>query len=427
MISFELPPFIQNQSQLIEMVAQQAMRPYSRDLDENEHSRPTVFVNMTWPFTQEMVKRNIKSLEKIVGGNGSNGSNGHAPIKERTGPDYSSLALIMMIEQLSWGDAGQYLCLPHPMLGGAAVDSAGTPEQRIRFLKKFTEGEPKWGAMAITEPDAGSDNSSMRTTAVFDEETNEWVLNGEKIFITSGRLALEESDGLCVVWATIDPTAGRSGIKSFVVEGNTPGVSIAKQEHKLGIRASDTVSLHFDNVRIPYENLLGSAEVRKETTVKGFKGAMKTFDASRPAVAASAVGIARAALEFTFEMLAKEGIAVDYSKSLHEMTAVERDLMEMEARYKGAWLLTLRAVSMMAHGDSNRLESSMCKYRAGEAVTWITQKAVELLGPLGYSREHLAEKWMRDAKINDIYEGTRQINQLIVARSILGYSRRELK
>jgi acyl-CoA dehydrogenase len=333
----------------------------------------------------------------------------------------------MMIEQLSWGDAGQYLCLPHPMLGGAAVDSAGTPEQRLRFLSKFTEGEPKWGAMAITEPGAGSDNSSMRTTAVLDQETNEWVINGEKIFITSGKLALEESDGLCVVWATVDPTAGRAGIKSFVVEGHTPGVSIAKQEHKLGIRASDTVSLHFDNCRIPYENILGSPEVQQQTTVKGFQGAMKTFDASRPAVAASAMGIARAAVEFTRERLAEEGIEVDYRKGLHQMTAVERDLVEMEGRHKAAWLLTLRAVAMMAHGESNRLAASMCKFRAGEAVTWITQKAVELLGPLGYSRELLVEKWMRDAKINDIYEGTKQINQLIVARSILGYSRRELK
>jgi acyl-CoA dehydrogenase len=421
MISFELPPFIVNQSQLIEMVAKQAMRPYSRDLDEHEHSRPEAFVNMTWPFTQEMVKRTLKGLE------GTNGSNGHGPKKERKGPDFSLLALIMMIEQLSWGDAGQYLCLPHPMLGGAAVDSAGTPEQRLRFLKKFTEGTPKWGAMAITEPNAGSDNSSMRTTAVLDEETNEWILNGEKIFITSGRLALEESDGLCVVWATVDPAAGRAGIKSFVVEGNTPGITISKQEHKLGIRASDTVSLHFDNVRIPFDNLLGSPEVQQRKTVKGFQGAMKTFDASRPAVAASAMGIARAAVEFTSETLAKEGIKVDYTKSLYEMTAVERDLMEMEARHKGAWLLTLRAVAMMAYGESNRLESSMCKFRAGEAVTWITQKAVELLGPLGYSRDYLVEKWMRDAKINDIYEGTKQINQLIVARSILGYSRRELK
>jgi len=425
MISFEIPPFIHNQQQLIEMVARQAMRPYSRDLDEHEHERPEAFVNMTWPFTQQMVKRTLKSLEPSTGTNGSNGTNGHK--SKREGPDYSILALIMMIEQLSWGDAGQYLCLPHPMLGGAAVDSAGTPEQRLRFLQKFTEGDPKWGAMAITEPDAGSDNSSMRTTAVLDEEHNEWVLNGEKIFITNGKLALQESDGLCVVWATVDPGAGRAGIKSFVVEGNTPGVSIAKQEHKLGIRASDTVSLHFHNVRVPFDNLLGSAEVQRQVSAKGFKGAMKTFDASRPAVAASAVGIARAAVEFTRERLAEEGIVLDDRKGRHELTAVERDLLEMEARYKGAWLLTLRAVALMSHGESNRLAASMCKFRAGEAVTWITQTAVELLGPLGYSRELLVEKWMRDAKINDIYEGTKQINQLIVARSILGYSRRELK
>jgi acyl-CoA dehydrogenase len=154
---------------------------------------------------------------------------------------------------------------------------------------------------------------------------------------------------------------------------------------------------------------------------------MKTFDATRPIVAASAVGIARAALEYTRETLAKEGIEVDYTKPRHELTAVERDLMEMEAQYQAAWLLTLRAASMMDHGRANRLEASMCKARAGETVTWITQKAVEMLGPLGYSRELLVEKWMRDAKINDIYEGTKQINLLIVARSILGYTRQQLK
>ncbi len=428
MINFAIPEKIQNQKQMIHMVAEQAMRPYSRQLDEHEHERPQMFVDMTWPFTREMVKREIRRLQKQLeeGENGDTGSKG---------PNTAFLALILMIEELSWGDAGQYLCLPHPMLGGAAVQSAGTPEQQIRFLSKFAEGEPKWGAMAITEPGAGSDNSSMRTTAVLDKETGEWVLNGEKIFITNGKLALEESDGLCVVWATVDPDAGRAGIKSFVVEGHTPGVHIAKQEHKLGIRASDTVSLYFDNARIPYENMLGLKPAQKQGSngrqngraARGFKGAMKTFDASRPAVAASAMGIARAALEFTREKLAEEGIAIDYTKPLWKMTAVERDLMEMEARHKGAWLLTLRAVGHMAHGESNRLEASMCKYRAGEAVTWITQKAVELLGPLGYSREWLAEKWMRDAKINDIYEGTKQINQLIVARSILGYTRRELK
>jgi acyl-CoA dehydrogenase len=422
MISFEIPETILNQSQMTKMVAEQAMRPYSRELDEHEHERPEAFVNMTWPFAQQMMKSALRGVEKRL--NGSNGTavaNGAAAAK---GPDYAILGFIMMVEQMSWGDAGQYLCLPHPMLGGSAVQAAGTPEQQLRFLKKFTEGDPKWGAMAITEAGAGSDNSSMRTTAVLDEATNEWILNGEKIFITNGKLALEESDGLCVVWATIDPQAGRAGIKSFVVEGNTPGVSIAKQEHKLGIRASDTVALHFDNVRLPFDNMLGTLDAKKP---RGFKGAMKTFDASRPVVAASAMGIARAAVEFTRDKLAEEGIVLDYTKPKYEVTAVERDLMEMEVRHKGAWLLTLRAVGMMAHGESNRLAASMCKFRAGEAVTWISQKAVELLGPMGYSREWLVEKWMRDAKINDIYEGTKQINQLIIARSILGYTRRELK
>ncbi|MFK7801828.1 MAG: acyl-CoA dehydrogenase family protein, partial [Anaerolineae bacterium] len=241
------------------------------------------------------------------------------------------------------------------------------------------------------------------------------------------KLALDESNGLSVIWATIDPEAGRAGIKSFVVEGQNPGVVIAKQEHKLGIRASDTVSLVFQDCRIPYENLLGSADIAsKSTGNKGFKGAMKTFNASRPSVAAGAIGVARAALEFTQETLAAEGIVVDYRKPKNQLTAIERDLLEMEARYTGARLLVMKAVAMMVYGDNNRLEASQCKYRAGESVTWITQKGVELLGPLGYSREMLAEKFMRDAKINDIYEGTRQINLLIIARAILGYSRREL-
>jgi acyl-CoA dehydrogenase len=154
---------------------------------------------------------------------------------------------------------------------------------------------------------------------------------------------------------------------------------------------------------------------------------MRTFDASRPIVAASAMGVARASLEFVKERLAEEGVELDFRKAPHEFSAVERDLMDMEAKHKAGWLLTLRAASMMDHGQSNRLEASMCKAYAGEVATWITQKAVELLGPLGYSRELLVEKWMRDAKINDIFEGTKQINQLIVARSILGYTRRELK
>jgi acyl-CoA dehydrogenase len=333
-----------------------------------------------------------------------------------------------MIEMLSWGDAGIYLCLPAPMLGGAAVEAVGTTEQKVRFLRRFSEGEPTWGAMAMTEPGAGSDTSAIGTTARLDEENNQWVLNGEKIFCTSGGLALNESDGFVVVWATVDAKAGRAGMKPFVVESGTPGVAVAKKEHKLGIRASDTVSIVLSDARIPYDNVLGSVEVREKSAgTRGFKGAMKTFDASRPAVAASAMGIARAAFEYSRDKLKEAGIEVDYTKPRHLLTAIERDLLEMEAKLKAGWLLTVRAATMMGYGETNRLEASMCKARAGETATWITQKAVELLGPLGYSRDTLVEKWMRDAKINDIYEGTKQINLLIVARSILGYTRKELK
>lgn len=416
MISFEIPEKLKNQLALTEMVAKQVMRTYSRHYDEHEHERPQEYINMMWPI---MKQQNASQIERLKAE--------EAPTKRKAGSS-SFLMYILNIEMLSYGDVGQYLCTPTGALGGAAVDSVGTREQRIRFMSRFSEGdEPVWGAMAITEPDAGSDNSSMRTTAVLDPETNEWILNGEKIFITSGSLSLKESNGFCVVWATVDPTAGRRGIKSFVVEAHTPGVTVSPGLPKLGIRASDTVALSFEDVRIPYDNLLGSAEVKQADSNKGFQGAMKTFDASRPAVAASAVGVGRAALEFTKETLAAEGIVVDYTKPRHLLTAVERDLLEMEAQWKTAWLLTLKATEAISNGRGNRLEASMCKAHAGTAVTKITQKAVELLGPLGYTRDTLAEKWMRDAKINDIYEGTRQINLLIVARSILGYSRHELK
>lgn len=420
MIDFKIPENIQNQLQMTEMVAAQVMRPKSRHLDENEHERPSDFINMMWPIVREQNKAQMEKAKARMNGNGA--------VKVKTGPSTAILRLIMLVEMLSWGDAGQYLCIPGGGLGGFAVEAAGTPEQKERFMRRFAEGEsPSFGSMAITEPDAGSDNSSMRTTAVLDPETNEWILNGEKIFITSGSLSLKESDGFCVVWATVDPKAGRKGIKSFVVEANTPGVEVSPGMDKLGIRASDTVVLAFTDARVPYENMLGYAKTAEKKKDKGFKGAMQTFDASRPAVAASAVGIARAALEFTKEKLAEEGIEIDYTKPKHQRTAVEQDLMEMEAQLKVAWLLTLKAVERMMYGQSNRLEASQSKAYAGTAVTQITQKAVELLGPLGYTRDTLVEKWMRDAKINDIYEGTRQINLLIVARSILGYSRRELK
>lgn len=418
-ISFEIPERIQQGLQMTQALAAGIMRPEARTLDEHEHQRPDTVIKMTWPVMKDQQKR---TLDKLAAQ-----QRGDAP--KREGPGITTLNMIYTFEMLSWGDVGQMLCMPSALLAGAAIEAVGTPEQKERFLRRFAEGDqPVWGAMAMTEPGAGSDTSAIRTTAVLDEAAHEWVLNGEKIFCTNGKLALDESDGIVVVWATVDRAAGRAGMKPFVVEAHTPGVSIEKQEIKHGIRASDTASIVLRDARVPYENLLGSAEVRQrdDEAAKGFKGAMATFDASRPLIAASAIGVGRAALEFVQEKLAEEGIAIPYDAPYHQLTAVQRDVIEMEAQLKAAWLLTLRAASLIDHGQPNNLEASMAKAKAGKVVTWVTQKAVEILGPLGYSREWLVEKWMRDARINDIYEGTGQINTLIVARRILGYSSKEL-
>nr|MBN1229724.1 acyl-CoA dehydrogenase family protein [Anaerolineae bacterium] len=426
MIDFELPGKLKGQLQMTEYVAKEVMRPFARELDENEHQRPEQYIKMMWPVMADMQKASLEREKRKA-------EEAESPERSQEGEKRVSTYVVGMmhtVEMLAWGDVGQYLCTPSALLGGTAIEAVGTLEQKIRFLGRFADskGDPTWGAMAMTEPGAGSDTSAISATATLDEETNEWVLNGEKIFCTSGKLALDESNGLVVVWATIDKSAGRSGMKSFVVEAGTPGVSVVKQEEKYGIRASDTVSIVFDNARIPYDNILGSPEVRKRDpeSRKGFKGAMKTFDTSRPIIAASAVGVARAALEITKKKLEEAGITIRYDAPPHEQTAIERDIIDMEAELKATWLLTLRAGSMMDHREPNALESSMCKAKAGQSSTRIAEKCVEILGPLGYSRELLVEKLMRDAKIADLYEGTHEINQLIVARHVLNYSSSEL-
>jgi len=403
MIDFELSEGVQNTQRMVHAVAEQMMRPIAREYDEREHEKPWEFLRTMWQV----------SHANPIGGSGD---------RRKDGPSERNLAMCVSIEELSWGDAGLYLSIPNAGLGGAAVAAAGTPEQKERFLARFSGDTPKWAAMAITEPGCGSDSSAIQTTAVRDGD--HWVLNGTKIFCTSGLMAAEKSEGFVVVWATVDRSAGRAGIKAFVVEAGTAGMYVTKVENKLGIRASDTATLVFEDCRVPLANILGSPEVPK--TSEGFKGVMATFDATRPIVAASAIGVGRAALDFVKETLSEHGVTIRYGAPPHKLTALERDVMDMEAQLEAARLLTWRAAWMMDNGMRNNLEASMAKAKAGLAVTLITQKAVELLGPLGYSRQLLLEKWMRDAKINDIFEGTQQINQLIVARRILGYSSKEL-
>ncbi len=397
MIDFELSPEDKATIEAAHRYAEELFRPVSRYYDEHEHEDP-----------KELIEKwvGLRSQGSIFG---------------------LGVAAALRVEEFCWGDAGLMLAMPGPGLGGAAVFASGTREQIERFLKRYGEDKPCWGAMAMTEPHCGSDTAAINATAV--REGDEWVINGEKIFVTAGKRAMEDSNGLTVVWATVDKTAGRAGMKPFVVEAGTPGVKVEKQEKKLGIRASDTVTLVFDNCRIPFDNILGSPEVRKvdKTDTAGFKKAMATFDATRPIIAAMAIGVARAALDFVKETLEKEGIKIRYGLPRQKLTALERDVMEMESQYKAAKMLMLRAVWMMSQMLPNNLESSMAKVKAGLAATRITQKAVEILGPLGYSRKYLVEKWMRDAKINDIFEGTGQINMLVVARRILDFTREQLK
>ena len=420
-IEFESPkPIVQTQF-MLKTVAEEMMRSQSRYFDEHEHEIPWDYIEFMHTAMKATGAGSLTPKEK------GNGHDGGEQKEKRPPIGYQSLAA--QIEMLAWGDVGMYLITPGGGLGAAAVQAAGSPEQKAKFLARFGEEKPTLAAMCMTEAGAGSDTSAIRARAVLDETTKEWVINGEKIFVTSGDKAMTKYEklgkGFIVVWASIDPSAGRSGMRAFVVEAGTPGVQVSKLEHKLGIRVSDTATISLVDARVPYDNILGSPTVEKTTT--GFKGAMATFDATRPLVAASGVGVARAALEFLKEKLKESGVEIRYGLPRNKLTSIERDVIEMEIQLHSAWLMVLKAVWMADNKKPNALESSMSKIRAGDVVTKITQKAVEIMGPLGYSREFLFEKWFRDAKITDIYEGTGQINRLVVARQILGYGGSELR
>jgi acyl-CoA dehydrogenase len=414
MISFEKSKAVTQAQYLTQTVAENMMRPVSRYFDENEGEIPWDYIEFMHGALKSMGSASLVPSDE---------DKKRAEKKDK--PRQAYVVMAHQIEMLSWGDAGFYLNTPRGGLGSAAVEAAGTKEQKIKFLSTLNGEKPVLTAMAITEADAGSDNSAIRCTAELDKDTNEWILNGEKIFITAGNKAMVDTDGFTVVWASLDLSAGRAGIRSFVVPAGTPGAKIVKKEHKLGIRSSDTVSLVLENCRLPYDHILGNPEIEKST--KGFKGAMQTFNVTRPLVAASGLGVARAALEEVKRMLAEQGVEIRYGLPRAKMTNTEREIIDMERMLRSSWLLTLKAVWMSDNKKPNQLESAMSKLHAGDVGTKITQKAIELMGPMGYSREFLLEKWLRDAKITDIYEGTGQINRLVAARALLGYRGKDLR
>jgi acyl-CoA dehydrogenase len=259
----------------------------------------------------------------------------------------------------------------------------------------------------------------VQCSAVLDGD--EWVINGEKIFVTTGC----RCDGV-VVWATIDKSAGRAGIKSFLIEKETPGFEVSHKEKKLGIRADDTATFVFSDCRIPRGNLLGGKEDVSKKSSGGFKGVMKTFNMTRPGVAAIGLGMAEASLDFTRDKLREAGFEIVYGGSVQSLPAVVEKFQKLEANYEAAMLTTLRAAWLSNEGVANNTEASVCKAKAGLAVREITQGCIEILGPMGVSREHLIEKWFRDVRITDIYEGTGEIQRMIIARSLMGYTRKDL-
>ncbi|MFC3961732.1 acyl-CoA dehydrogenase family protein [Nocardia jiangsuensis] len=406
MINLELPKKLRASANQAHQVAAHIFRPISRKYDLAEHEYPVELDTMA-----AMVEGlNDSGTQKIGGAaGGRSDENGHATelLGNTNGGNMSALLNAL---ETSWGDVGLMLSIPYQGLGNAAIAAVATDDQLARFGKV-------WASMAITEPSFGSDSAAVTTTAVLDGD--EWVLNGEKIFVTAG-----ERSTHIVVWATVDKSLGRAAIKSFVVPRDAPGLSVARLEHKLGIKASDTAVLLLQDCRIPADNILGSPEVNVE---KGFAGVMQTFDNTRPLVAAMAIGVARAALEELRGILADAGVEIDYDAPANNQHAAAAEFLRMEADYEAAYLLALRAAWMADNKKPNSLEASMSKAKAGRTGTDVTLKAVELAGAIGYSERLLLEKWGRDSKILDIFEGTQQIQQLIVARRVLGLSSTQLK
>ncbi|WP_406613123.1 acyl-CoA dehydrogenase family protein [Acinetobacter schindleri] len=381
-------------------VALNVLRPISRKYDKAEHAYP----------------KELDMLASVVDGMnaGSEGMNAGAAVNKRGDTDTSNkngvnMSTALSIIEMCYGDTGLLLSMPRQGLGNSAIAAVANEEQLTRF-------EGTWAAMAITEPGCGSDSAAIRTTATKDGD--DYILNGEKIFVTSG----ERADSV-VVWATLDKSLGRAAIKSFVVLKGTPGMKVERLEHKLGIKASDTAAISFVDCRVPAANLLGNADI---DVAKGFAGVMETFDNTRPLVAAMAIGCSKASLERIKEIF-KDQLDTDYGTPYLQTSHIAAQIYRMEAEWEAARLLMLKAAWMADNRKPNSREASIAKAKAGRIANEITLKCVELTSSAGYSETELLEKWARDSKILDIFEGTQQIQQLIIARRELGKSSSELK
>jgi alkylation response protein AidB-like acyl-CoA dehydrogenase len=374
------------------------MRPIAAEWDEREET--------PWPFIEEAAKIGVYGLDFLM--------NNFA--------DKTGLSTMIALEELAWGDAGLCMALMGTTLGVAAIVANGTPEQQVEWVPQCfgTPGDLKLAAFGVSEPDAGSDVSSLRTRAIYDEKTDEWVLNGTKTWITNGGIA-----NVHVIVASVDPALGSRGQASFIVPEGTPGIRMGQKFKKMGIRASHTAEVILEDCRVPGRCLLGGKDKLDDKLARVRDGkkassqaAMATFEATRPAVGAQALGIARAAYEYALDY-AKE--RQQFGRAIIENQAIAFKLADMKTSIDAARLLVWRASWMAANRKPFTAgEGSMSKLFAGETAVKVTEEAIQILGGYGYVRDYPVERWHRDSKIYTIFEGTSEIQRLIIARAISG-------
>ncbi len=379
--------------------AEGVVRPAAAEWDEREET--------PWPIIAEAQKIGLYGFEALA----------------QFWSDETGLTLPIVNEELFWGDAGIGMSIMGTSLAVAAIFGQGTGEQIGEWIPQCfgTPEEPAVAAFCVSEPDAGSDVSSLRTRAVYDEAKDEWVLNGQKAWATNGGIA-----GVHVVVASIDKDLGSRGQAAFVVPPGTEGLTMGTKVSKHGLRASHTADVFLDDFRVPGSCLLGGKEKLDERMARAREGtrsrgqaAMQTFEASRPTVGAQAIGIARAAYEYALDY-AKE--RVQFGKPIIENQAIAFTLADMKLEIDAARLLVWRASWMGRQGKPfENAEGSMSKLKAGEVAVWATERAIQILGGNGYTREYPVERWHRDAKIYTIFEGTSEIQRLVVARAISGH------
>ncbi|HMC51421.1 MAG TPA: acyl-CoA dehydrogenase family protein [Acidimicrobiales bacterium] len=378
--------------------AENVVRPAAHEWDEREET--------PWPIIEEAAEIGLYSFEFVA----------------NCFADPTGLLLPVVNEEMAWGDAGIALAIFGSTLGVAGIFANGTPEQVAEWVPQCfgTPDDIKLAAFAVSEPDAGSDVSSLRTRAVYDEASDEWVLNGTKTWITNGGIA-----DLHVVVASVEPTLGSRGHASFVVPPGTPGIAQGQKFKKMGIRASHTAEVVLRDCRVPGRCLLGGKEKLDERLARAREGkaartqaAMATFEASRPTVGAQAVGIARAAYEYALEYAKGRR---QFGRAIVENQAIAFKLVDMKTRVDASRLLVHRAAWMGRTGKPFEAgEGSMSKLYAGETAVWVTEQAIQILGGYGYVREYPVERWHRDSKIYTIFEGTSEIQRLVIARAISG-------